>query len=402
MQEIQNDPRLKLQVVVGTHLFYDYLLWYLRHGEPASLLKAIPWYLKARMTALLKGDEGVFQLDHLSRILRADGFFIEARLPLFLEGGNLRVMAKTTAFGLLGLPDIFERLKPDVVLINGDRFEMLPIAFSTVASNIRLAHLEGGDVSGTLDESTRHAITKLAHFHFPATETSGARIRAMGENPRSIFMTGSPVIDTIAALDRAFDNSVFKNYRPFGVRVDVTRPYLLVVQHPVTTAYESNYAVMQALVAAIQDIALPTIFISPNIDAGSDGISVATREFRDVTRPPFVMFAKHFSTEDFSQLLAHAAVAIGNSSSLIREGAFFGTPAVVVGDRQKNRERGENVIEVSAERSAIRAAIEKQQAHGLYPRDTMFGDGTAAKKIVEVLASRDLATIPLQKQFFEL
>ncbi len=400
MEAIRGEKRLELQVVAGTPLFFDHFWWYLRHGEPLSFWRSFPWYLRARGMAILGQWEKLKRREQLMKLLAADGFPVHARLPIFLEGGNPRVMAKTVGLSLLGLPDILKKLRPDIVLINGDRFEMLPIAFATVSMNIPLAHIEGGDVSGTIDESVRHAITKLAHIHFPATIKSAARIRAMGENKEHIFVTGSPVIDTLTGLDLALDNSLHNRYRMQGCRLDFTKPYLLVLQHPVTTRYEENRREMEELIAAVDEFPMQKLFLTPNIDAGSDGVSAALRAYRE-KKPARTAFYKYFQPHDFYRIFNQAEVLVGNSSSFIREGAFLGIPAVIAGDRQQGRERGVNVVEVGFTREDISAAIKNQLAQGKYPSSIIFGDGHAAERIVKVLAELNPAALPLQKIFYE-
>lgn len=399
MEVARRDPRLELQVVVGTPLFFDHLFWYLRHGEPISFWKSLPWHIKARWKTIFSFGQNSLNFEHLTRLLSQDGFPIHARLPSLLEGGNLRVMTKMSGLCLLGLPEIFEKLKPDLVLINGDRFEMLPIAFATVSSNIFLAHIEGGDVSGTLDESTRHAITKLAHFHFPATPKSGDRIIAMGEDEERVFATGSPVIDTVSSLDLSLDNSIYDRNN-FGLtkKLDFTKPFALILQHPVTTRYEENRSDMEELISALEQVSIQKLFLASNIDAGSDGVSVALRDYRK-RKPPQTAFLKNLDPEDYYKILANTAVAVGNSSSFIREGAFLGMPAVIVGDRQKNRERGLNAVETPFSKEKILAAVHKQIAHGKYQRSYLFGDGQAANKIVNTLACLNLQKNTLQKNF---
>lgn len=400
MEAIRKEPRLKLQVVVATPLFFDHLMWYLRHGEPLSFWKSAPWYLRARLMSFRGQSDKLARSEQLMKMLVADGFPIDARLPIFLEGGNPRVMAKTVGLSLLGLPDILQKLRPDIAVINGDRFEMLPIAFAAVSMNIHLAHIEGGDVSGTIDESVRHAITKLAHIHFPATEKSAERLRTMGENKDHIFVTGSPVIDMLTGLDLSLDNSIHDHYRMRGERLDFTRPYLLVLQHPVTTRYEENRKEMEELIAAVDELPLQKLFLTPNIDAGSDGVSQALRIYRD-RKPPQTSFYKYFQPRDFYRIFHNASVLVGNSSSFIREGAFLGVPAVITGDRQQERERGGNVYEVSCRKPQIAEAIKKQFSHGRYSPSTIFGDGKASERIVKVLAEFNPAQIPLQKRFHE-
>lgn len=401
MDAIQKDPSLDLQLVVGTPLFFDHLIWHLRHGEPVSLLKSLPWYIKARLKTLFSPGKSIADLEYSTKLISQEGFQIHARIPMFLEGGNPRVMTKILGFALLGISRIFEKLKPDIVLIHGDRFEMLPIAFATICSNIPLAHIEGGDVSGTLDESTRHAITKLAHIHFPSTEKSAERIRMMGENPRNIFTVGSPIIDTVSQLDFSLDDSVYiRNGSGGGERIDFTKPFLLVIQHPVTTRYTENRQDMEELVAALDLINMHKLFLVPNIDAGSDGVSNALREYR-AKKPRAAAFLKSLIPHDFYKVLANTTVAVGNSSSFIRESAYLGTPSVIVGDRQQNRERGKNVIEVLPKRNDIVVAVKQQIAHGRYEKDTLFGDGHAAAKIVETLKKIDPKSIEVQKTFYE-
>jgi len=400
MEAIRKRGDLKLQVVAGTPFFFDHLFWYMRHGEPLSFWRSLPWHIRARAMAFFGRDAELQNKEQLMRLLVADGFPIHARIPMFLEGGNLRVMAKTVGLALLGIPDVFAKLAPDIVLINGDRFEMLPIAFATVALNIPLAHIEGGDVSGTIDESVRHAITKLAHIHFPATKMSGDRIRAMGEDPERIIVTGSPVIDTLAGLDLALDNSIYSRYYIAGDHIDFTKPYLLILQHPVTTRYEENRSEMEEVIAAVRDIPIQKIFLDPNIDGGSDGVSVALRRYRE-EKPAGTAFGKYFRPHDFYRIISNAAVLVGNSSSFIREAAYLGVPVVLVGDRQAGRERGENVVEVTSNKEKIASAIESQIRRGRYPRSNIFGDGTASEKIVSALAGMNVDGISLQKRFFD-
>ena len=400
MEAIRKRDDLELQVVAGTPFFFDHLFWYMRHGEPLSFWRSLPWHVRARTMALFGRDAELQSKEQLMRLLIADGFPIHARIPMFLEGGNLRVMAKTVGLALLGVPDVLLKLNPDIVLMNGDRFEILPIAFATVALNIPLAHIEGGDVSGTIDESVRHAITKLAHIHFPATKMSGERIRAMGENPERIIVTGSPVIDTLAGLDLSLDNSIYDRYYIAGDRIDFTKPYLLIMQHPVTTRYEENRQEMEEIIAAVRDAPMQKIFLDPNIDGGSDGVSVALRTYRD-THPSGVAFGKYFRPHDFYRIISNAAVLVGNSSSFIRESAYLGIPTVLTGDRQAKRERGGNVLEVPAKIKAIQEGIKRQIAHGRYKPDFRFGTGTSAEQIVHVLSGLNLENLSIQKTFYE-
>lgn len=402
MEKIRADETLSLQVVAGTSLFLDHFFWYLRHGEPVSFWKSLPWYLKARGKVLFGKTASAYRLEHLTRTIIQDGFPVHARLPLFLEGGTTQTMVKTAGLGLLGTPDIFEKLQPDIVLINGDRFEIFSIAMAAAFSNIRIAHIEGGDASGTIDDSIRHAISKLAHLHFPATKKSRARLLQMGENPQHIFVCGSPIIDALKTADLSLNNSFYERYRYGGVQIDLSKDFLLVMHHPVTTEYTDNYRNTKELIAAIASASLPSVFFASNIDAGSDGVSKAIREYRDQSQKPNAVFFKSVPTEDFYRVFAHARVVVGNSSSFLREAAFLGVPAVVIGSRQQGRERGENVIEVIPEKKQISDAIQKQINHGAYAPSHIFGEGDSAAQIVQILSRLDLNSVSLQKQFFEI
>lgn len=401
MEALRDRGDVELQIVVGSAAYFDGLLTFLRLAKPASLRHSLPWFIRARLKSLFGGLQASLQMEQLSRVILQDGFAIQARISLLLEGGTLDSMAKTAGLGLLKLPEVYERLSPDIVLINGDRFEIFPAAITAAFMNMPLAHIEGGDVSGTIDNSIRHAISKLAHIHFPATKESAGRLMLMGEHPQTVFAYGSPLIDSLKGIDRRIDNDLYERY-PFDVgRIDLKQPYLLVIHHPVTTEYSDNYRQAQELLMALKASGLPLFFIAPNIDAGSDGITVAMREFRLETDPERAVFHKHVSLDDYIKLMANASVVVGNSSSLIREAAYLGTPAVVVGTRQKQRERGANVTEVPAERHAIASAIDAARDHGPYPPDLRFGDGTASVKIAEKLATIDLSTVPVQKYFWE-
>lgn len=400
MRAIQNHPRLELQVVVGTPVFMHNLFFALRHVSFDALKASFPFYIRTRIRAFLGRKPAIDRYESLTRLIRQDGFPIHARLPMFLEGGTLETMTKSAASGLLGLPEIFLKLKPDIVLVHADRSEMLPIAIAASFMNILLAHTQGGDVSGTVDEVVRHAITKLAHIHFPTTQKSKERILKMGEDPRHVFMVGCPTMDILKNLDFTIDANIFeRNGKGFGDLLNLNQPYILVLQHPVTTEYERAGEDLKETIAAVREIAMPVLFFWPNVDAGWDEASAAVREFLKNSQLPALRIFKTFSPEDFYRVLNAASVAVGNSSSFLREGSYLGTPAVIVGTRQQRRERAENVIEVSGDRREIAEAIRQQLRHGRFEPSSLYGDGRASERIAEVLAMVDP---PTQKRFHEV
>lgn len=324
--------------------------------------------------------------------IEADGFTIAAQVSMVLEGENPTSMAKTTGLGLLELATVFANLEPDVVVTVADRYETLATAVAASYMNIPLAHVQGGEVSGSIDEKVRHAITKLADLHFPATDLAAERIVRMGEDPAAVHVTTCPSIDLAAevAADPALGFDPFERYGGVGASIDLSGGYLVVLQHPVTTEYDQARAHVTETLHAVHAAGLPTLWFWPNVDAGSDGTSNAIRSFRELEQPANIHFFKNFAPTDFLRLLANASALVGNSSVGIRECAFLGVPTVNIGSRQAGRERGPNVVDVGYERSAIRAAIDAQRAHGPFPPDHLYGDGRAGERIAAHLATAPL------------
>lgn len=391
---IREHPSLEFQIIVSSVVAYDNFLMNLRHSHPYSWRLALPWYIRARLLAFLSkfGFWKITERDFLIKNLIKDGFPINTRVPLFFDGGLSTTMAKTVGFGIVRIVDELERLGPDIVFIDGDRFEMMAVALAAVYLNIPIAHHEGGDVSGTIDESIRHSITKLAHLHFVTTEMSRKRVIQMGENPSNVFVVGSPAIDVIKNLDLDMPQNIFPD-------LDLNKPYLLVLFHPVTTeSPESNILMTQNITKVIEELAMPTVFLGSNIDAGSREVGLATKRFL-AKKLPFVYSAKLLYPDVFYRVLAKASCALGNSSSFIKEGAYFGTPAVIVGSRQQNRERGKNIKEVGLNTEEIKQAVREQIQHGRYAKDLIFGDGNAGQRMADILAKIEPN---IQKKFFDL
>ncbi len=318
-----------------------------------------------------------------------DGNFrIDRRIHFMVEGENPVAMAKSAGLAVIDFTTAFENLQPDFVVVIADRFECLSIAMAASYMNILLVHIEGGEVSGSIDESVRHAITKLAHLHFPATEEAARRIERMGEDPNFIFSVGSSSLDIISNLDLENKTPLMELQAKAGVGrvVDLDKPYLLVIQHPVTTEYELNLAHINETIAAVESSRINAIWIWPNMDAGSDGIAKGLRMFREKKDPDRVHFFKSLFIEYYAPMLNNAACIVGNSSSGIREASFLGVPCVNIGSRQSGRERWVNVTDVPYERSAILKAIKKQLRVGRYKSSYIYGKGEAGKMIAEVLS----------------
>jgi UDP-hydrolysing UDP-N-acetyl-D-glucosamine 2-epimerase len=306
-------------------------------------------------------------------------------------------MAKSTGLGLLELPTVFDTLKPDCVLTVGDRFETMATTLAAAYMNIPVAHTMGGEVSGTIDESIRHAVTKFAHIHFPASPGARARIIRLGERPENVHLVGCPRIDLVAEIlgahAAAADGELLR--QGVGAQLNFSETFLLVSQHPVTTEYGVGESQIAETLAAIRDVGLPAIVLCPNADAGSEDIARGMRKLREQGLAHNMRFYKNLPIDTYVGLMARTACLVGNSSSGIREGAYIGTPVVNVGTRQAGRERGHNVVDAPHQRGAITAAIRGQVAHGRYDVDPIYGDGQSGTRIAKILAT---TSVSIQKQ----
>ena len=323
--------------------------------------------------------------------IRADGFKELATVSSIIEGENPTTMAKSTGLAIIELATHFENLKPDIVLTVADRFETLATAIASSYMNIPLAHTQGGEVTGNIDESVRHAITKLAHIHFPATKKASEFIVRLGEDPKTVFLTGCPAIDLVAESDLVLNKDKL-NINKIGVggEINLERDFLLVLQHPITSEYGEGVSQINETIKAVYKLSqkgMQVLWLWPNVDAGSDDVSNGIRTFRENIKARNIRFFKNFQPEEYVSLLANAKCIIGNSSSGIREASFLGTPCVNIGTRQTGRERGENVIDVNYDSDEIYLAILKQIKNGKYAKSNLFGDGNAGKKIAQILST---------------
>jgi UDP-hydrolysing UDP-N-acetyl-D-glucosamine 2-epimerase len=318
------------------------------------------------------------------QVVRQDGFSIDGEIYIELEGSTPATMAKSVGFGVVEFASEFQRLKPDLVLLIGDRYEMLAAAIAAAYMNICIAHIQGGEVSGSIDESARHAITKFAHFHFPSTRRSAEYLARMGENPDTILAIGCPSSDIARKLDWTLSTEVV-NAGGSGGLIDISKPFLLVLFHPTTTEYGGERQQMDEVLEALHRLQIQTILLWPNIDAGADHISKAIRVFRDHTKPMWLHTLTNLTPEHYLKVLANAACAVGNSSSFVRDASFLGTPVVLVGSRQDGREIGEHVLPVGPVAAEVVAAAQMQLAHGRYAPSTLYGDGYVAERIAEML-----------------
>lgn len=367
------------------------------YAKTKSVMKAILEHPDLELQLILGGGAVLPKYGDLTGKIRMDGFEIQRVLHFLIEGENLVTMTQSAGLATIEMARAFNDLNPNIVLVIADRFEALSIAMAAFYMNIIVAHMEGGEVSGSIDDSIRHAITKLAHIHFPANKTAAERIIKMGEDPRNVFVVGTTSLDQLSEIDLEDVESLFALQQTAGVgsEIDYRNDFIMVLQHPVVTEYYENQKNIEETIAAIEKLRIPTVWIWPNMDAGSDGITKGIRLFRERRNPSYIRFYKSVPFEDYAKLLYGCRCLVGNSSSGIREAAFLGTPVVNIGTRQNGRERGINVIDVDYKREMITEAIIKQMERGRYPSDPLYGDGKAGKKIAEILS---ICEINLQKK----
>ena len=363
------------------------------YGRIKSFLRAAMDHPDLELQLIVGASALLYRFGSAIDIIRGDGFEPQAIVHSVVDGETPVTMAKSVGLGTIELATHFEALKPDVVLTVADRFETIATAIAASYMNIPVAHTQGGEVTGSIDENVRHAITKLSHIHFPATERAREFLLRMGERPDTIHVTGCPSIDVLVENDLALPKDIFARNKGVGADLDVSKPYVMVMQHPVTTEYGEGLTQIEATLKAVDRIGrqgMQVIWLWPNADAGSDDVAKGLRVFRENNDPDYLHLYRNFSPEDYARLLNNAVCMIGNSSSGLREAAYLGTPSVNIGTRQRGRDRAQNVIDAPHNAEAIYRAIERQVAHGRYPRSLMFGDGSSGKRIADILATASL------------
>jgi UDP-hydrolysing UDP-N-acetyl-D-glucosamine 2-epimerase len=355
LNAIKNHPDLELQLVVAASALLD------RYGSAVNYIQK-------------------------------DGFEIAAKVFNILEGENLTAAAKTTGIGILELSTVFDNLRPDIVVTIADRFETMATAIAASYMNIPLAHVQGGEVTGNIDEKVRHSITKLADYHFVASKGAYERVLKLGENPKMVFNTGCPSIDLADEVIKspAFDFDPMEKYGGVGSNIDVTKDYIVVMQHPVTNEYEASRTHIDETLKAVHALGVQTFWFWPNVDAGADGTSKGIRSYREKYKPENIHFFKNMEPQDFLRLLVNSKCLIGNSSVGIRECAYLGVPVVNIGSRQNRRDRGNNVTDVEYSADQITKAIHNWMKDGKPESSNIYGGGNAGKRIAELLSSLPL------------
>ncbi|XP_062369248.1 bifunctional UDP-N-acetylglucosamine 2-epimerase/N-acetylmannosamine kinase isoform X3 [Cinclus cinclus] len=385
----KNGNNHKLRVCVATCNRADY-------SKLAPIMfgiKAEPQFFELDVVVL--GSHLIDDYGNTYRMIEQDDFDIHTRLHTIVRGEDEAAMVESVGLALVKLPDVLNRLKPDIMIVHGDRFDALALATSAALMNIRILHIEGGEVSGTIDDSIRHAITKLAHYHVCCTRSAEQHLIAMCEDHDRILLAGCPSYDKLLSAKNKDYMSIISMWLGEDVK---TRDYIVALQHPVTTDIKHSIKMFELTLDALISFNKRTLVLFPNVDAGSKEMVRVMRK-KGIEHHPNFRAVKHVPFDQFIQLVAHAGCMIGNSSCGVREVGAFGTPVINLGTRQTGRETGENVLHVrdADTQDKILHALQLQFGKQ-YPCSKIYGDGNAVPRILKFLKSIDLKE-PLQKKF---
>ncbi len=369
------------------------------YSSARSLLKAFKSHERLDPIVILGAAALVDKYGNLEELIKSDGFNIDHKISFLVEGGKLENMAQSCGIAMNNFPSIIEKYNPDYIFVIGDRFDVLPIASTAMLMNIPLAHSMGGERSGTVDESIRHAISKMANLHFVANQDAMDRLIKMGELPETIFNVGCPRIDYINETVNEFkkgnmlsSETIFERYQGVGNEFDVLKEdFLLVSFHPVTTEYKDMRELTRNLLQALSSSKIKVIMLWPNADAGNDFISKEIRVFREKHAPSWLYLFKNLPVEVYLQLLYLCKCLVGNSSSAVREGEFIGVKAVNIGSRQNARLRGKNLIDCDYSQESIQQAISQQVSNkGDLKSEYLYGSGNSANEVADILANTNI------------
>jgi GDP/UDP-N,N'-diacetylbacillosamine 2-epimerase (hydrolysing) len=376
----------KIAVVTGTRAEY---------GIFKPVLKAIQARPGLELALVATGMHLSREFGYTITEIKRDGFQIAARVDMMPADDTPAAMAESVGRGITGLVRAWQRLKPDIILVLGDRTEPLAAAVAGAYMNIPLAHIHGGDVCGNIDDSARHAITKFAHIHFPATKTSAERILKMGEEAWRVRLVGSPALDVVLHEPLLPAAALAQKYA-----LDLARPLVLVIQHPVTSQADEAPQQMQVTMEAVVASGHPAVVLYPNSDAGGRRMIEVIREYQ---KNPLIKAFPSLPRREYLSLMKLARVMVGNSSGGIVEAPSFGLPTVNIGIRQDGRERGANVIDCDHRKNDIIRAIKKALADKEFLAEVKkcrspYGDGRASRRIAEILSEMEITPQLLQKK----
>ena len=363
------------------------------YGYSANVMRGMMAFPELTPLTVVTGTHLMAEFGNTVDLIRADGFPVSEEVEFSPDEKGKASWARALGTALSGYADAFERLQPDIVLLSGDRAETLAFCVAAAYMGIPVAHIQAGDKSGHIDDAARYAIGKLAHIHFASCQDSADRLIRMGEQPDRVFNVGAPQLDDIVGHDFTADSILFE-----GNKIDLSEPYVLLVQHSVMAEQDDVSDQMQASVSACLDSGLKVIWIYPNSDQGYRGILDVIDQRGDDDR---IIALQNVERDDYLKLLANAAVLVGNSSSGILEAPSFRVPVVNIGTRQRGRPQASNILNCSNKQSDILSTIQQTLEDPEFHQqckaaENPYGDGKSANRICEIL--RD---IPLDRKLMD-
>lgn len=365
------------------------------YGYKRKVINLINKSARLELQLIVTGMHLLKEYGYSVKDIEADGFPIAAKVEMMVGGDTPSAWAKSVGVEIQNLAQVFSMLRPDIVLVTGDRAEMFAAAITASYMNIPVAHIQAGDVSGHIDGSARHAITKLSHIHFPSCKDSAKRVEKMGEEKWRIFNVGAPQLDAII-----HDPKLSKKELNVKLGVDLNQPTILVLQHPILVENDKSYDQMKQTMEVIAELKIQTLVVYPNVDSGGAEIIRAIKEYENL---PFIYTFRNVERQIFISLLKAVSVIVGNSSCGILEAPSFKLPAVNIGNRQRGRMQANNVINVPHKREEIANAINKALFDNDFKRDLRncinpYGDGKSSGRIVKVLKDIELNEQLLDKK----
>ena len=376
----------KICVITGTRANY---------GRLKTVMNAIINHPELELKLIVTGMHLIPEFGYTVTEIEKDGYTIDARVDMHLSNDTGAGMCKSLGLGLIGMTQAIESIQPDMILILGDRDEDLAGAIIGAHMNIPVAHIHGGEVTGTIDESIRHATTKFSHIHFAATEGSKERLLKLGEIEDYVFNVGSPGLDAILNREYSTRSELFNKFN-----LDTSKKLIIVAQHPVTTQKEQAEDQMQQTMEAIKELGEQTLLIYPNADAGGREMISVIQQYENLD---FLTTYRNINFEDYLNLLKYADVMVGNSSSGIMEAPSYYLPVINLGTRQDGREQSNNILNVNHDKNLIKQAIETclyaetfiQQVNECV---NPYGDGKTGKRIANILADIEINNKLIQKK----
>ena len=365
------------------------------YGSIKSVLKNIRKSKKLTLQLVVGGSAILDKFGSIVELIKKDNFKINKKINFLIEGNSPLIMVKSTGLAIIEIANCFSELKPDIVLTIGDRYETISTAIAAAYMNIPLAHTMGGEISGTIDESVRHAVTKFSNIHFTATKNAKKNVIKMGENKRNVFNTGCPRVDEVKEiLSKKIDNNEVNreiNKNGVGDYIDISKPFITIMFHPVTSEFGNAELQIKNILSAINKFKVQKIFFWPNSDAGYEDISRGIRKWREKKGDKNTRYIKNLEQKFFYHILNKTICLIGNSSSGLREGCYIGVKNLCVGSRQNGREIGKNTKMISNDYKSIFNAISKCMIDKNKKKiDYRYGKGDAGKKIVKIIESSNL------------